>query len=463
MINLALQPKQSEAFTSRATELLYGGAAGGGKSHLIRVALIAWCQMIPGLQCGLFRRMFPDLHKNHMEGPTSFPVLLAPLVNAGQARIVQGQITFSNGSRISLHHCQHEKDRFRYAGFEFHVLAFDELTHFSKTQYTFLRGRLRMTGLKVPPHLRGMFPRIIAGANPGGPGHSFVKNTWVKQGTQIHRASKSEGGLIRQFIPARLTDNPILLADDPEYANRLEGLGDPALVRAMLDGDWDIVAGAMWGDVWRKDAHVCEAFPIPHDWPIWVGADDGFNDSAAMLWFTQDPRPKTLYCIAELYESGLLPETFVNRATAINRSILRTDERGEISANQEPVRGFMDSAAFADHGQTGSSGEKAVPRGNKLVALGLKLKPVPKWSGSRIHGVQEIHSLLAPNPKDPQKRPGLIFFKRCKTAIETVPTIPRDEKQPEDTADHPEDHIIDALRYGIQHKRGKPGSLKITF
>jgi hypothetical protein len=462
MITLELQPKQAEAFTSPATELLYGGAAGGGKSHLVRVALIAWCQMIPGLQCALFRRTFADLHKNHMEGPTSFPQLLAPLVNAGHARIVQGEIIWSNGSRISLCHCQHEKDKLKYQGAEFHVLAIDELTHFTETIYRYLRGRVRMTGLDIPKHLKHLFPRIITSANPGGPGHSFVKRTWVKKGERPHRASKKEGGFIRQFISAKLSDNYALLRDDPEYATRLEGLGDAALVRALRDGDWDVVAGAMWGEVWRNARHTCDAFPIPHDWPIWVGADDGYSDAAAMLWLTENPRTKTLYAIAELYQTGLLPEAFVALATKINRSILRTDEQGDISANTEPIRGFMDSAAFADHGQTGPNGEKAVPRGNQLVALGLKLKPVPKWQGSRVHGVQEIHRLLAPNTKDPEKRPGLVFFKRCKMAIETVPTIGRDDKQPEDTEASENDHIIDAIRYGIQHKRGKPGSLKIS-
>ena len=79
-IDLSLHPRQTQAFQSLATELLYGGAAGGGKSHLIRVAPIIWCSEIPGLQVYLFRRISEDLYKNHMAGPGSFPELLAPWI-----------------------------------------------------------------------------------------------------------------------------------------------------------------------------------------------------------------------------------------------------------------------------------------------------------------------------------------------------------------------------------------------
>ena len=76
-LNLDLHDKQGIAFDTEATEVLYGGAAGGGKSHLQRVAAITWCAAIPGIQIYLFRRIRDDLIKNHMEGPKGFRSMLA--------------------------------------------------------------------------------------------------------------------------------------------------------------------------------------------------------------------------------------------------------------------------------------------------------------------------------------------------------------------------------------------------
>ena len=77
-LDLSLHHRQGVAFNSRATEILYGGAAGGGKSHLMRVTAIHSSAMVPGLQTYLFRRQYPELMANHMEGPTSFHMMLAP-------------------------------------------------------------------------------------------------------------------------------------------------------------------------------------------------------------------------------------------------------------------------------------------------------------------------------------------------------------------------------------------------
>lgn len=308
-IDFPLHPKQWTAFTSIATEILYGGAAGSAKSHLIRVAAIMWALFIPGLQIYIFRRTYDDLVKNHMEGPTGFHALLASWI--GQwVDIVENEIRFSNGSKIYLCHCQHEKDRFKYQGAEIHVLLIDELTHFTEVIYRFLRSRVRMPkGMKIPLEYKDLFPRILCGSNPGGIGHQWVKSTFIdyQPAFDIKRASNDEGGFLRQFIPANLNDNPSI--DQDTYAANLSGLGNEALVKAMLDGDWDIVSGAALNV--SRETHMIRPFkPLPHMAKFQV-IDWGYQKPYAVGWWSVMDQDTILAAKDEF------PETFLPKNSII--------------------------------------------------------------------------------------------------------------------------------------------------
>jgi len=155
-MDITLQDAQSEWFWSEATEMLVGGAAGPGKSFFLRVGLIAWALEIKDLQIYLFRKTYKDLEQNHINHPQGFPVLLAEHIQAKTVKYNSSKniFVFNNGSMIHLCHCQHEKDKYNYQGAEMHILAIDELTHFSESIYTYLRGRVRMSGVKLPEHYK---------------------------------------------------------------------------------------------------------------------------------------------------------------------------------------------------------------------------------------------------------------------------------------------------------------------
>jgi len=276
-LNLGLHPKQQIAFNTPATELLYGGSAGGGKSHLMRVDSIVASYKHPKLQSYLFRRLSVDLKKNHLYGPTGYQSMLEPWTRNGLARIVDDQIRFFNGSIIHLCHCEHEKDVIKYQGSEIHRLYFDELTHFTEHQYRFLRGRLRSSGIE------GYTPVIRAGSNPGGVGHGWVKKTFIDkaQPFDIRQMPDDEGGLTRQFIPANLEDNPSL--DLRSYEKTLLGLGSPALVEAMRWGNWDINAGAYFPEF--GTAHVIAPFDIPDWWTRMRSFDWGSARPFSVGWW----------------------------------------------------------------------------------------------------------------------------------------------------------------------------------
>lgn len=249
----------------------------------MRVAAIAWCVAIPGLQIYLFRRIREDLLKNHLEGPTGFRMLLAPWFGS-ECEIVGDEIRFRNGSRIYLCHCKDEKDRLKYQGAEIHVLLIDELTHFTEVIYRFIRSRVRIPkSMTLPDEYKDVFPRILAGSNPGGIGHQWVKTTWIEGHPEyeIYKTSDDEGGFLRQFIPARLADNPSI--DQVSYAANLSGLGNEALVRAMLEGDWDIVAGAAL-DIDRYK-HMLRPFEPPKHWTRFTSLDWGFVRPYSNGWY----------------------------------------------------------------------------------------------------------------------------------------------------------------------------------
>ncbi len=127
-MDIVLQPKQQLAFTTDATEVLYGGAVGGGKSVLLRSSLIRWCMEVPGIQVYLFRRTLRDLRDNHLRGPMSFFFMLGEFIKSGHVRYrsVENEFSFWNGAVLHLCYCDSENDVENYRGSEMHVLCIDE-------------------------------------------------------------------------------------------------------------------------------------------------------------------------------------------------------------------------------------------------------------------------------------------------------------------------------------------------
>ncbi|MBT6049482.1 MAG: hypothetical protein HOG49_22010, partial [Candidatus Scalindua sp.] len=225
--------------------------SGGGKSFFLRASAIIYSIEIPGLQTYIFRRKYKDLTRNHLQGSGSFNELLRPLIDQKLCKINTSDmvIDFANGSRINLCHMQHEHNIYDYQGAEIGYLATDESTTFSGEMYTFLRSRLRLGGLKIPDKYQEMFPRAIGCTNPGNIGHNFFKENFVDYGDVIWRTPDMQGGMLRQFISAKLEDNPTLTESDPHYAAKLLGIGDPVVARAMLEGSWDITGGGALDDL----------------------------------------------------------------------------------------------------------------------------------------------------------------------------------------------------------------------
>jgi hypothetical protein len=465
-IRFHLHKRQSLAFLSEANEILYGGAAGGGKSHLIRVDHIRWAVAVPGIQTYIFRRTYPELVDSHLDGPSGFLALLAPWIQAGVVKVNLSDLEIhwpATGSAIRLRHCQHEKDVYRYQSAEMHVLSIDELTHFTKSIYGFLRSRLRLGGLAVPPEYRSMLPRIINGSNPGGVGHNWVKETWIDPAPPmaVHQAKETEGGMRRVFIPARLEDNPTLVENDPTYVDRLAGLASPELVRAMKEGDWDIVAGGALDDVWSLGRHVVPHFAIPRGWSLDRSFDWGSSKPFSVGWWAEsngEPAdiggerrhfPKgTLFRIAELYGwNGRANEGCRKTASEIAREVLSAEKAMGFAGRVQP--GPADPAIFAVENGTSIADD--------MARAGVRWIAAETGPGSRVNGLERVRARLKASLATPMEEPGLFFFDTCRHAIRTLPVLPRDSRKPDDVDTDAEDHLYDETRYRVMRGGPKAG------
>ncbi len=456
-INFELHPKQTFVLESEATEILFGGAAGGGKSHLLRVIGTLLCLYIPNLQVYLFRRLSPDLQANHMDGEAGFRNTLAPLVASGDVKIVEDEVRFiRNGSKIHLSHCQHGKDMYKYQGAEIHVLLIDELTHFTETIYRFLRNRVRMPP-SIPMMIYEIFgkdftlPKIICGSNPGNIGHQFVKQTFIDmlQPYEVKQMPPEEGGMKRQYIPALLEDNPTLVKNDPGYEMRLQGLSSPDLVKAMRYGLWDITAGAALEKL-RRDKHMIRNFEVPSAWTKFMVIDWGSAKPFAVGWFcvvedhlnlkAKDDWPErliprgALILYREWYGwNGKADEGCRLESPTVAKQILDIEEE----AGEEMDYRVGDSAMWAEHDGK-SIQERMYEATNGMFLMERSRK-------DRINNFEEIRARIAGDEDGP------MFYATigCKHFWRTVPDLQLDDKHPEKgPGTEQEDHIFDVLSYG---------------
>jgi hypothetical protein len=369
-----------------------------------------------------------------------------------------------------LCHCQYEKDRFKYQGAEIHVLCIDELTHFTDTIYRYLRGRVRVGELEEPEGFQGMFPRIICGSNPGGVGHNWVKAAWIDLAPPmaITQMPDEEGGMLRQYIPAKLDDNPTLLKKDPTYLARLSGLGNPALVRAMRDGDWDIVAGGALDDVWDRAIHVRAPFEIPSSWRLDRSFDWGSSRPFSVGWWAESDGteatlkdgtkahfPKgTLFRVAEYYGwNGKPNEGCRLLALEVARRIVEMEKH--MFPRRVVIPGPADPAIYA--------AQNGVCIADDMARAGCRWEAADNKPGSRQTGLESMRKRLKASLQFPMEDPGMFIFDNCAHFIRTVPVLPRDERKPDDVDSDAEDHVYDEARYRCQQIARRTSSVNISM
>ena len=288
--NILFEPNkgpQTEFLAAPEKDVLYGGAAGGGKSYAMLVDPLRFCHR-SAHRALILRRSMPELRelidKSRELYPRAFP--------GTKFREVEKVWNFPSGAKIEFGFLERDADVYRYQGQSYSWIGFDEITHLpTEFGWNYLSSRLRTTDSEITPYLR-------CTANPGGVGAHWVKKRYVDP-FEPGEAFKGDDGLMRKFIPARLDDNPYL-AEDGRYEEMLKALPEVQR-RQLLEGNWDITEGAAFVE-FDTDVHVIPPFEIPIGWERVKGIDYGYASESACIWATVDPSDGTLIVYRELYK-----------------------------------------------------------------------------------------------------------------------------------------------------------------
>lgn len=425
-LNLTLTATQKQFMDAEADEVLFGGAAGGGKSYGQLADALVYALKYPGSRQLILRRTFPELeHSIIFTSLQFFPT------KAAKYRAANHTWEFCNKSLIEFGYLAAEKDVLRYQGAEYDVVRFDELTHFTEEQYTYLLSRIR--GVNTYPK------QMKSSTNPGGIGHAWVKRRFIDgaEPGELHRDAAT--GMSRIFIPSFVQDNVFLMRADKDYQKRLELLPE-AEKKALLYGQWDIFDGQVFAE-WRNDprgyktrrwSHVIAPFAIPKHWRRFRTFDFGYAKPFAVSWFAVDEDGRA-YNYRELYGCTGTPDTGVRwTAQKIAKAIREIEAREE---QGQTICGYADPAIWNATGSAEGSIAEMMERAGVYFEKG---------KNNRLAGKMQVHYRLA---FDDEGIPMLYVFDTCKHMIRTLPQLRYDPVNPEDVDTRQEDHLYDAMKY----------------
>jgi len=407
-LELSVTPKQNMFITATADEVLFGGAAGGGKSYAQIIDALIYRIKYPGSKQIILRRTYPELDKSIIRRTLAlYPKSIYKYSSSTHTGV------FSNGSIIDFGYCDNENDVYRYQSAEFDVVRFDELTHFTKDMYIYLISRLR--------GVNGYPKQMKSTTNPGGIGHKWVKERFIDIGSE-NTVHEINGGK-RVFIPSLVTDNSFLMAKDGSYLRRLENLSEKDR-KALLYGQWDIFEGQYF-DEWDRAVHTVKPFEIPQDWPRYATMDYGLDMLAVYFIAVDSAGNRWVY--DEIYQPNLI----ISRAARLVKTHIST-----------PLRAFYAPPDLWNRRQ--DSGRSVA---DIFVANGIMLT---KSSNDRTAGWYAVKEYLHLSQDEfGGVSPGLKIFTTCTNLIRTLPALTHDSRNVNDVSNTPHEytHGPDALRY----------------
>jgi len=447
-------PKQEIFLSSEVDEVLFGGARGGGKTAalIIDAALKVrkWhyegsdpFNLIPVVdkysidypeyRAIIFRREFTDIYLNFQpEAEKIYSKLGAVWREKRQCFI------FPSGAKIHLAYCDNPDTLKKYIGGNYHYLGIEEVNQFPMGWIRDLGASIRSTNPELKPYKRYT-------TNPGGVGHVWLRRFFIDvcppvRGPLVMNETyhleyhelypgapyTDEEGNTRQFIPSLVFDNPKLVDNDPSYVRYLNGL-DNTKREMWLLGNWDVMGGVFFEE-FSKFHHVIQDRDFVLNTEvgrIYRLVDYGTAKPFVCLFMYVDPDG---YCTIfdEIYETGLPPSEQAKRI----RSVTSRWGLEEEDVYQTIVDPAMKIRAHEYMTTLHSTLDIYESQGIEHIALGNNDR-VPGWAVVR-------EFLKVPD----EGRPYLVFCERCKNSIETIPSLVKSNKNPEDLNTDGDDHCV---------------------
>lgn len=448
-------------------EIFYGGARGGGKTDggLGKMGLKAQSYG-RAFNCLFFRRELPQLDDAIERSQDIFGRMGAAWHDQKKTW------RFPQGGRLRFRPLERPSDAEKYQGQNVSDVVIEEAGNFpDPAPIQRLHGVLRST--------QGIPVQMLLTGNPGGPGQQWLKARYVDpapMGMKIIRETINYQGqeIIRSrvYIPARVQDNR-MLSDPAGYVASLHMVGSEQLVRAWLEGDFDVVSGAYF-DCFRKEWHVVKPFKIPEHWTRFRSEDWGTARPFSIGWYAvasetvRTPCGKVIprgalikyrewYGVAMDGSGNLMPNVGIKATlTDVGRGIVERE-----AASEKLAYHVADPAMWLDIGGPTQARSQYEAIQEAAKQLGKPHSDVfwRKGNNQRIRrgkakgGWDQMRErLIGEEQADGVRRPMLYFFETCVHSIRTIPSLQHDEVSPEDLDSDGEDHAADECRYACMSR-----------
>lgn len=454
-MDLIPTPLQESFIHSPVDETLYGGARGGGKTFSVIIDWLIHSEAYGRYARGIvFRRTLVELD-DFIESAKDVLVAAGHTWNESKKTFISPK-----GARFRCRYLESDADASLYQGHAYSRIYVEEIGNFpSESPIRKLFGCLRPPVAGGPP-IRCQFK---ATANPGGPGQTWVKARYIDPAKAMTPFSMDGGKRYRLFIPAKLTDNPHLMQNDPGYVDRLKDAGSAELVKAWLDGDWNTVVGQYFRE-FSYDVHVIPTVPLPPHWKIRYRAHDwGSARPNCTLWFAvADGNPLrgvdrhiprgALVVYRERYGWNGKPnegERKTARQVGEQIRLMEADDAHIIDENYALCK--IDPSTFATNGGPPIAEEMA--RGGAWFKRADNRRVQGQGPTGGWNQVRGRHIGDGDNPM-------IFYMDCCEHLLRTLPMIPTDKTNLDDIDTESEDHAADTLRYGCMARPYDPPDQK---